>query len=98
MTEKLYTIAVLPAAQGKTDVLIDHLETLAEQTRKEAGCIEYGFYRDQRTPSVVLSYEVWQDAEAEAAHWGTPHLTQAIEAFEHLLDGQPIIYKGPRII
>ncbi len=98
MTEKLYTIAVLPAAQGKLEVLIDHLETLAEQTRKEAGCIEYGFYRDQSTPNAVLSYEVWQDAEAEAAHWRTPHLTRAIEAFKHILDGQPTIYRGRRII
>lgn len=98
MTEKIYTIAVLPAAQNKIDVLISQLENLAKQTRKEAGCIEYGFYRDQGAPNVVLSYEVWQDAEAEAAHWRTPHLMRAIEAFKHSLDGQPTIYKGPRII
>ena len=98
MTDRLYTIAVLPAAEGKVDLLIKQLETLAEQTRKEAGCIEYGFYHDQSDPNVVLSYEVWQDAEAEASHWETPHLTSAIEAFNHILDGQPTIYKGPRII
>lgn len=98
MTEKIYTIAVLPAVQGKIDVLLDHLETLAKQTRKEAGCIEYGFYQNQSNPNVVLSYEVWQDAEAEAAHWRTPHLMSAIAAFKHILDGKPTIYKGPRII
>ncbi len=98
MTEKLYTIAVLPAAQGKLAALIEHLKKLAEQTRREAGCIEYGFYQDQSNPNVVLSYEVWQDAEAEAAHWNTPHLTSAIEAFKHILDGEPTIYKGPKII
>ena len=98
MTDKVYTIAVLPAAEGKMDLLIKQLETLAEQTRKETGCIEYGFYHNQSDPNVVLSYEVWQDAEAEAAHWQTPHLTSAIEAFSHILDGQPTIYKGPRII
>ena len=98
MTEKIYTIAVLPAAQGKIDVLINHLKTLAEQTRKEAGCIEYGFYQNQSNPNVVLSYEVWQDAEAEAAHWRTPHLMSAVEAFKNILDGDPTIYKGPRII
>ncbi len=98
MKEKIYTIAVLPAAQGKIDVLIDHLKTLAEQTRKEAGCIEYGFYQNQSNPNVVLSYEVWQDTEAEAAHWRTPHLMSAVEAFKHILEGDPTIYKGPRII
>ena len=88
MTDRLYTIAVLPAAKGKVDLLIEQLETLAEQTRKETGCIEYGFYQNQGDPN----------AEAEAAHWETSHLTSAIEAFGHTLDGQPTIYKGPRII
>ena len=98
MTEKLYTIAVLPAAEGKIVALIDHLKKLAEQTRREAGCIEYSFYHDQGNPNVVLSYELWPHTEAEAEHWNTPHLTSAIEAFKHILDGEPTIYKGHRII
>ena len=45
MHENVYTIAVLPAKQGRIDELLSMLHTLADATRREHGCIEYGFYR-----------------------------------------------------
>ncbi len=98
MSANIYTIAVLKAKPGKADALISVLEELAAETRKEEGAQEYSFIRDQKTPDVVLSYEKWQDAEAEAAHWETPHLAAAIERFKDLLDGEPVIHKGTKII
>ncbi len=98
MSGNVYTIAVLKAKPGKADALISVLEKLAAETRKEAGAQEYGFIRDQKSPEVVLSYEKWQDAEAESAHWQTPHLATAIERFKDLLDGEPVVHKGSKII
>ncbi|MDJ0607526.1 MAG: putative quinol monooxygenase [Kiloniellales bacterium] len=98
MSGNVYTIAVLKAKPGKADALISVLEKLAAETRKEAGAQEYGFIRDQKSPEVVLSYEKWQDAEAESAHWQTPHLAAAIERFKDLLDGEPVVHKGSKII
>lgn len=98
MSTNTYTIAVLKAKPGKTDALISILERLAGETRKEAGAVEYGFIQDQTLPDVVLSYEKWRDAGAEAAHWQTPHLKAALAEFRGVLDGEPAIYKGPKII
>ena len=98
MSEKLYTIAVLKAKDDKFDEMFAVLEELAGHTRQEAGALQYGFYRSQENPNVVLSFEEWQDANVEDEHWKTPHLTSAIEAFKDILDGDPIIYKGPQII
>ncbi len=98
MSANIYTIALLKAKPGKADELISVLAELAAETRKEAGAQEYGFIRDQKTPEVVLSCEKWQDAEAESAHWETPHLAAAIERFKDLLDGEPVIHKGRKII
>ncbi len=98
MSKKLYTIAILKAKVDKFDEMTAVLEELASHTRQEVGALQYGFYRSQEDPNVVLSFEEWQDAAAEAAHWQTPHLTSAIEAFKDILDGDPIIYKGPQII
>ncbi|MDJ0788651.1 MAG: putative quinol monooxygenase [Myxococcota bacterium] len=98
MSAKLYTIAVLRAKPGKAEALISVLEELAAETRKEAGAEEYGFIRDQNVPEVVLSYERWTDAGAESAHWDTPHLARAIEQFDDLLDGDPVVHKGTKII
>lgn len=98
MSGNIYTIAVLKAKPGKADALISVLEKLAAETRKEAGAQEYGFIQDQKSPEVVLSYEKWQNAEAESAHWETPHLAAAIERFKDLLDGEPVVHKGSKII
>lgn len=98
MSEKTYTIAVLKAKTDKVDEMIAVLEELANHTRQESGALQYGFYRSQDDPNTVLSFEEWQDTEAEAEHWQTPHLTSALQAFKDILDGEPIIYKGPQII
>ncbi|MEQ8824846.1 MAG: putative quinol monooxygenase [Filomicrobium sp.] len=98
MSANLYTIAVLKAKTGKEQALIEVLQKLADETRKEDGAEEYGFIQDQKSPHVVLSYEKWRDADAEAAHWKTAHLKTAIAEFGDILDGQPLIYKGPKVI
>ena len=98
MSEKLYTIAILKAKADKFDEMIAVLEYLASHTRQEVGALQYGFYRSQEDPNVVLSFEEWWDAGAEAAHWKTTHLASAIETFKDILDGNPIIYKGHQII
>ncbi len=98
MSEKLYTVAVLKAQTGKSDELVAVLEELAKQTRQEAGALQYGFYRNQEDPNIILSFEEWQDADVEAAHWKTPHLTSAIKKFKDILDGEPTIYKSRQII
>ena len=98
MSEKLYTVAVLKAQTGKFDELVTVLKELAKQTRQEAGALQYGFYRNQEDPNIILSFEEWQDADVEAAHWKTPHLTSAIKKFKDILDGEPTIYKSRQII
>ena len=98
MNEKLYTVAVLKAQTGKFDELVSVLEELAKQTRQEAGVLQYGFYRNQEDSNIILSFEEWQDADVESAHWKTPHLTSAVEKFKDILDGEPIIYKSHQII
>ncbi len=98
MQANVYTIAILPAKDGLIGKLLSELEALAAETRKEHGCIEYGFYRDSSDANVVLSYERWVDRAAEDAHWETPHLKHAISAMDELLTTKPQIYKTKKII
>ena len=98
MEANVYTIAVLPARDGLIEKLLSELESLATETRKERGCIEYGFYRDSSDSNVVLSYERWVDQTAEDAHWETAHLKHAIAAMDELLATKPQIYKTKKII
>lgn len=98
MSEPVYVVAVLKAKAGKVNDTIAILENLAQHSRQESGCVDYGFYRDRNDPAVILSFETWKDAEAEAIHWNTPHLNRALEAFGEVLDSEPILYKCTKVI
>ena len=98
MRENTYTVAVLPAKENAVPKLLETLETLADATRQEHGCIEYGFYRDSADETQVLSFERWVDADSEHAHWETAHLKQAIQAMDDLLVTKPQIYKMKKIV
>ncbi len=98
MHANVYTIAILPARDGRIGELLTTLESLALDTRQEHGCIEYGFYQDADNPRTVLSFERWVDGDAEEGHWGTSHLRQAIEAMDDLLESPPQIFKSKKVI
>lgn len=98
MQANVYTIALLPAQDGKVNALIERLKSLAAATWQERGCIEYGFYQDAADPNLVISYERWVDQQAEDLHWRTPHLTEAIEAMKELLSSEPQVFKTHKII
>lgn len=99
MSENIYTIAVLKAKEGRLDDLKQTLSVLATETRKELGMIEYFFVQDvNHDPNTIVSYEKWQNATEEEKHWQTPHLKIAIETMKDILDGEPIIHKGLKVI
>ena len=98
MKHNLYTIAVLTAKDGLAEQLLATLAGLAEATRAERGCIEYGFYRDAANPHNVLSFERWVDTDAESAHWQTEHLNRALQRLESVLERAPQVYKSAKVI
>ena len=97
MSDTIYTMAVVTAKDGRMDELKSVLATLTEETRKEAGAIEYFFFNDRNDPNTFISYEKWTNAEEEDKHWHTPHLKSAVEQLNDILVGNPIIYKGAQI-
>ena len=99
MSDNIFTIAVLKAKEGRLDDLKNTLETLATETRRESGAFEYFFVHDQNhDPNTIVSYEKWENAGEEAKHWKTPHLRNAIEQMKDILDGAPVVHRGPKII
>ena len=52
-----------------------------KETPNEPGANDYFFLQDENyDENTIVSYEKWESAEAESAHWKTPPLT----GFEHL--------------
>lgn len=98
MKENFYTVVELRAQEGRFEDLIQLLKELAEPTRKEEGCQEYLFIKDQTKKRTVLSIEKWDREEDENLHWQTPHLKKAVKQLENILETDPKIHKGLKVI
>lgn len=98
MKESYYTVVELQAKDGCFEKLIQLLKELAQYTRKEEGCQEYFFIEDQSKLRTVLSIEKWNSEEDESLHWQTPHLKKAVEQLANILETDPKVHKGLRVI
>ena len=94
----LYTIAILTAKEEHFEDLKKLLEELAEETRKEAGSHEYFFVLDQNKPNTFVSYERWESAEDEDAHWQIPHFRKAFAYFDEYLAEPLTVHRGYKAI
>ncbi|MEM0939935.1 MAG: putative quinol monooxygenase [Bacteroidota bacterium] len=98
MNKSIHIIVELSAKEGKLEEMKQIFEELARETRNEDGAIDYIFIEDQNKPNTLLSIEKWESEDAEAKHWETPHLKEALKKAEEVLAGKPIIHKGLQVV
>ena len=60
------------------------LEAMITASRKEEGCIEYGYATDILDPSILRITEKWVDDAALAYHFQTPHMAAFQKALGRL--------------
>src|SRR5436309_3527009 len=53
----------------------------------EPGCVRFNVVHDSEDENVYYFYEVYKDADAQAAHQQTPHFAEWRAANPELLDG-----------
>lgn len=63
------------------------LKGLVQETRKEAGCLQYDLHIATDDPASFAFYERWTDKAALDAHIKTPHVSRAFELVPQLADG-----------
>ena len=73
----LVVIAELVAKPGRADALRDIMVPFTAGARKEPGCERYILLEDREAPGRFLTYEVWTNAAALAAHMVTPEIKAA---------------------
>ena len=87
MSDRPFLIVEFHAAPGQEPQLEAELQTLASNTRQEAGCVGYDLHVDQNDPASFFFYEQWDSAEALAAHDASAHVRRFISVCGPLLDG-----------
>lgn len=67
------------------------LQGIIVPTRQEAGCLSYQLLHHRNNPATFLFIEEWTDENAIVAHFGTPHIQQALAEITPLLAQAPDI-------
>lgn len=88
----LHVVATIPAKAGSENTVRAALAALAEESRKEAGCVSYDLYESTSAAGTFVVVEVWQDQHALDTHMKSDHMREAAGAFGAHLAAAPGIH------
>jgi quinol monooxygenase YgiN len=71
------------------DRLIAELRKMQEDSRREEGCIRYGFFAAVEDDNSFIAVEEWEDREALDRHFAEPHLHEFGANMLKLVSGRP---------
>jgi quinol monooxygenase YgiN len=95
--DQLAMVVEFRAAPGRADDLRDALLALVGPTRDEHGCLRYDLHDDRVDPDFFAFYEVWETAEAHAAHDRSDHVRAIAVALPELTVQPPRVLRLRRI-
>jgi quinol monooxygenase YgiN len=72
----------------RRDDLVSLLEEVQAASRRDDGCLHYGYYTEITDPLSFIAVEEWRDHEALAAHLGQSHVARLIAALPDMGDGR----------
>jgi quinol monooxygenase YgiN len=70
----LLVIGRVRCAPEVRDELIGLLVGMQDESRREDGCLRYGFFAAVEDPLSFVAVEEWRDREALDRHFAQPHL------------------------
>lgn len=88
------TLRVIARVKARSDYVAqvrDVLRALVDATRQESGCLSYELLQNNSDPTEFVFVERWANAQAEQAHFVTPHLLSALKQLVGLLASEPQI-------
>src|SRR3954447_26049574 len=75
-----------PRPERREDLLA-LLAEVQEASRRDEGCLNYGYYEDITEAGSFVAVEEWRDMDALAAHLRTPHVGRLIAAIGEMAGG-----------
>ena len=73
----------------RRDDLMALLEEVQAASRRDDGCLHYGYYTEITDPLSFIAVEEWRDDDALAAHLRQPHVARLVSALPDMGDGPP---------
>jgi quinol monooxygenase YgiN len=85
----LLVIGRVQCAPEQRDELVALLEKMQEDSRREDGCLRYGFFAAVEDPLSFVAVEEWADREALDRHFAEPHLQKFAGRLLELVSSTP---------
>jgi quinol monooxygenase YgiN len=85
----IVVIGRVSCAVENRDALIAALERMQEASRKEDGCIRYGFFAAVEEPTSFIAVEEWADRSALDRHFQQAHLAEFAKRLGELVSERP---------
>ena len=85
----LLVIGRVEVSEEKRDELIALMTKMQDDSRKEDGCIRYGFFAAVEDPLSFVAVEEWADRAALDRHFAQPHLHEFSSRLLELISGRP---------
>ena len=85
----LLVIGRVQCSAENRDRLVPLFEQMQENSRKEDGCIRYGFFAAVEDPNSFVAVEEWADREALDKHFAQPHLQEFGRGLLELVSERP---------
>jgi quinol monooxygenase YgiN len=71
------------------DELVSLCETMQTESRREDGCLRYGFFAAVEDPLTLVAVEEWADREALDKHFAQPHLREFTRGLLSIVSQRP---------
>ena len=82
-------IGRVACAADKRDELVAELEKMQDESRREDGCLHYGFFAAVEDPLSFVAVEEWADRAALDRHFAQPHLHEFSSRLLELISERP---------
>ena len=73
----------------KRDELVALCKEMQDNSRKEDGCLRYGFFAAIEDPLSFVAVEEWADREALDRHFAQPHLQEFTRGLAEAVSERP---------
>lgn len=89
--EMILVIARFLARPDRREELVALLSEVQEASRRDDGCLNYGYYTEVVDPVRLVAVEEWRDRDALDAHLRKPHVARLVEGLPGLGQEPPEI-------
>jgi quinol monooxygenase YgiN len=90
---KIYLTAVIKAKEEFRTEVLDVLQNMVEQTRKEEACELYTLHQGIEDKNQFIFYEIWKSEEGLFQHNQQPYILDFRTLVDEKLQEKPQIYK-----